>query len=106
MRVMVLVWCGPRSISPPGAAPAGVVELAKNSLAVKSWLLPDWLTKARVTDRPEVSRIGWGAKPKLHTWITRSAGWAAAGAIDISDKAARAARRDASMEAPPGSTSK
>ena len=63
--VMVRVWCGASSISPSGAPPARIRALAKNLAAVKSWPLPERLTKVSVTGGRRARWSGVGAKLKF-----------------------------------------
>src|SRR4051812_26036164 len=97
--VMLLVSWPLSSISPSGAAPAVIVEAAKKAPAVKSWLLPDWLTKVSVTGCPARRRIGWGAKLKLRTMMITDGGaaWEATGAVTRTERTAATARRDKDM---------
>src|SRR6476660_8001879 len=95
MSVTLFVSWPRSSTSPLDAAPAVIVAAAKKAPAVKSWLLPDWLTKVRVTGCPARSRIGWGANPELRTVmvIDCGVGCEAAGLVARRKKAAAAARR-------------
>ena len=67
--------------------------MAKNLAAVKSWPLPERLTKVSVTGWPARRWSGVGAKLKFWTSIVTPAGCAATGAA-TSDKPMRAARRE------------
>src|SRR5258708_37251059 len=97
---MLLVSWPRSSIMPPGAAPAVWLAAAKKAPAVKSWLLPDWLTKVRVTGAPARRRMGWGVKPKLRmpTVTECGAGWARAEPATASERKAAVARRGKDME--------
>src|SRR3954447_12132577 len=98
---MLFVSCGPSSISPSAALPALIDEAAKKAPAVKSWPLPERLTKVRVTGRPAARWIGWGEKPKLQTRTVWPGGadpeTAGADVARARDKAAAAAMRDRVM---------